>query len=118
MRRALAKQLAMNQGTWTALQSHGMTEDSELRLDFFFQAPGEKQAAALAALIDRETDYEVQVQSSGGGVLKRKKWAVSGTTQSTQISPSILDQWVTWMVTAGFQEGCEFDGWGAKVTGR
>ena len=108
----------MNQGTWTELQRHGVTEDSELRLDFLYQAPGEAQAAALAALIGRETDYEVQVQSGGGGVLKRKKWAVSGTTQSTQISPSILDQWVTWMVTAGFQEGCEFDGWGARVTSR
>jgi hypothetical protein len=117
MRQVLAMQLGMNQRTWAALQERGVAEGSGLRLDFLYQAPGESQARALAAFVDRETDYEVQVQSGSGGLFKKKQWTVSGTTKNTQISASILDQWVMWMVAAGFQEGCEFDGWGAMVTG-
>ena len=30
----LAKQLAMSRQTWAALQQHGVTEESRLRLDF------------------------------------------------------------------------------------
>ena len=37
--RILEKQLAMNRQTWAALERRGATEDSELRLDFFFYAP-------------------------------------------------------------------------------
>ena len=52
------------------------------------------------------------MKSSG---LLRKEWTVQGSTQPTTISPEILDQWVDWMVSAGFERGCEFDGWGAQV---
>ena len=31
------------------------------------------------------------------------------------ISPEILDQWVDWMVAAGLERDCEFDGWGTQV---
>lgn len=65
--------------------------------------------------IGHETDYDVQVEPVGGGLLRKKQWAVRGTTQSTQVSQSILDQWVRWMVAVGFQVDCEFDGWGALI---
>jgi hypothetical protein len=109
----LAKQLAMNRQTWTALQQRGVTEDTALRLDFFYVAAGEQQANALAELIRRETDYEVQAGSRGGGLLKKQTWTVTGTTRETKVSQEILDQWVTWMIAAGTQTACEFDGWGA-----
>ena len=111
----LAAQLAMNEQTWQALQAHGAGGDSELRLDFFYDAPNHAQADALAAFIQRETDYDVSVNSSGGGLLRKKDLAVTGTTQPTRVSQDILDQWVTWMVAAGFEYGCEFDGWGAQM---
>ena len=62
----------MNRQSWPALQQHGVTEETELRLDFFYVAPAEKQARALAEVLQRETDYEVRVGSSGGGFMKRK----------------------------------------------
>jgi hypothetical protein len=107
----------MNRQSWPALQEHGVTEDTELRLDFFFVAPGEQQARALAELLQRETDYGVRVGSSSGGFMKKKEWIVTGSTQGTKVSQDILDQWVTWMVAAGAQAGCEFDGWGAQAPG-
>ena len=114
-RTVLAKQLAMNRQSWSALQQHGATEDTDLRLDFFYNAPNERAARALAAYLNGETDYEVRVGSAGGGLLKKKAWVVTGTTRDTKVSQEILDQWVEWMVLAGFENRCEFDGWGAPV---
>jgi hypothetical protein len=109
----LAKQLAMNVQTWAALQKHGVTEQSQLRLDFSYNAPSRDAAYALRALIQEQTDYDVRVES--GRSFWRRKWRVEGTTQRTTISREILDQWVTWMVTAGTERACEFDGWGTSV---
>jgi hypothetical protein len=109
----LAKQLAMNRQTWAALQKHGVTEQSELRLDFSYDAPNRNAAESLRALLQEQTDYDVRVKS--GGSFLRREWRLEGTTQTTAISPEILDQWVTWMVTAGKERQCDFDGWGASV---
>ena len=112
-RELLAKQLRMNEATWAALQRRGVTEASALRLEFAYRAPAERNAIALRTLLAAQTDYEVTVQSDG--TLLRKRWSISGTTQPTAISPAILDQWVDWMVTAGLEHECEFDGWGTQI---
>jgi hypothetical protein len=106
----LAKHLTMNRMTWTVLQRHGVTQQSKLRLDFSYNAPNRAAADGLAALLRDETDYDVRVESQGS--LLRRRWLVEGRTQTTSISPAILDEWVTWMVTAGKEWSCEFDGWG------
>jgi len=109
----LAKQLAMNRQTWAALQTHEVTEESRLRLDFSFNAPNREAAAGLCALLQEQTDYEVKVESDGSFLHRR--WRVEGKTQATAFSPAILDQWVTWMVSAGKEHSCDFDGWGTEV---
>jgi hypothetical protein len=112
-RKLLGEQLAMNEQTWRTLQSHGITTESEVRLDFAFRAPNQSAAESLKNLLEDQTDYSVAVQS--GGSLLRRQWTVGGSTQPTKISPEILDQWVDWMVTAGLERDCEFDGWGTEV---
>ena len=112
-RRLLAKQLTMNAETWRTLQSYGVSEATELRLDFSFAAPAESHAIALKGVLEEHTDYEVEVRSEGG--MFRKRWLVVGATQPTAVSPAMLDQWVDWMVTAGLHQNCEFDGWGTEV---
>jgi hypothetical protein len=109
----LKRQLQMNSQTWAALQAHGVTPESLVRLDFSYNAPGRDAAKALVALVRNQTDYDVQAKTSGSFL--NRKWRVEGTTQSTVISLEILDQWVTWMVTAGKEQGCDFDGWGTSV---
>jgi hypothetical protein len=109
----LAKQLLMNRQTWAALQGHGITADSQLRLEFSYNAPSHAAAEALVLLIKQQTDYEIRVEAGGNFI--HRKWRVEGATQTTAVSLEILDQWVTWMVTAGKERGCDFDGWGALV---
>jgi hypothetical protein len=109
----LGKQLTMNRQTWTALQKHGVTQDSQLRLDFSYNAPSHEAADKLCALLRAQTDYEVTVESAGSFL--RRKWRIEGKTQNTAVSPEVLDQWVTWMVSAGKEHSCDFDGWGTSV---
>jgi hypothetical protein len=112
----LAKQLAMNRQTWAALQRHGVTAESTLCLDFFYNAASREAAESLCSLLREQTDYELSVKSSGSFL--RRKWRVEGRTQETAVSPEILDQWVTWMVNAGKESSCDFDGWGTSVPGQ
>jgi hypothetical protein len=109
----LAKQLTMNRQTWAAIQKRGVTEESQLRLDFCFNAPSREAAARLCELLQEQTDYEVKVESDGSFL--SRKWRVEGNTQKTAVSPAILDDWVTWMVSAGKGSSCDFDGWGTSV---
>ncbi len=111
----LSRQLAMNVETWAALQRHGVTERTQLRLDFSYDAPSRAAADKLIAILRAETDYDVGEPQSSGSFFSRK-FVVSGTTQETSVSLDILNQWVDWMVAASLQsEGCVFDGWGAQV---
>ncbi len=107
----LERQLAMNVQTWNALRGHGVTEETDLRLDFSYDAPTRAAGDKLVKLLREETDYDVvDPLRSGSG------FVVTGTTQATKVSLEILNQWVTWMDAAGRQsDGCEFDGWGAQV---
>src|ERR1700722_3252200 len=106
----LAKQLAMNRQTWAALQKHGVTAESTLRLDFSYNSVSRDAAESLCALIREQTNYEVNVESNGSFL--RRTCRVEGRSQETAVSPEILDQWVTWMVKAGKECSCDFDGWG------
>ncbi len=93
--------VARNQQLWTALQNAGVTEQTELRLDFYYDSAGNQSDAELAEFLRRETDYDVQVGESGN-------YGVTGATQPTG-DPEKLDQWVTWMVLAGHENGrCKF----------
>jgi Regulator of ribonuclease activity B len=109
----LARQLSMNRETWRTLQEHGVSETAPIRIDFTYYAPNRKAADALQTLIKQQTDYDVAVQQEGR--LLRRTWRVEGSTQPQAVSLSILDQWVQWMVVAGKECSCVFDGWGAQV---
>ena len=54
----------MNSQTWEALQSHGVAENTEIRLDFAYDAPDKNAAEQLAAFLHEETDYDVRSEGS------------------------------------------------------
>lgn len=109
----LAKQLTLNQQSWVALEGRGVTPQTLLRLDFSYNADSRAAAEALTSLMKDQTDYDVRMVVSGS--IFRRNWRVEGTTQKTALSLEILDQWVTWMVTAGKECTCDFDGWGTDI---
>lgn len=106
----------MNGQTWSTLQAHGVEEGTRLRLDFFYDAPGQSEAEELASFIRTETDYAVFANGAKQGFLSKRSWTVAGSTQPTPVSLETLNQWVEWMVYAGIEHGgCRFDGWGAQA---
>ena len=113
--RTLAEQREMTARTWTVLQDRGIHEQS-LRLEFFFDAPDGAAAEALATFLATETDYELSTTPDEAEAKAGPGWLVGGRTRPTRVGPEFLDQWVTWMVTAGAEHGaCVFAGWGASI---
>jgi hypothetical protein len=112
---ALATQLAINAQSWQALAQRGAGTRA-VRLDFFYLAPNEQHAKALAAFLSAETDYEVCVTSSTAGLWRKTSWTVNGTTDRGTISREILDHWVMAMLSTGHAHACSFAGWGAQVS--
>lgn len=102
--------------TLAQLRNYGVIENSTLlRIDFFYDAPGRREAEGLVEFLRASTDYDVSA-SRGQRSGLRRGWHVSGTTQPTPVSKEIFEGWIRWMVLAGAQNGeCRFDGWGAQV---
>jgi len=88
-RSILAKQLAMNEQTWAALQNHGVTEQTMLRLEFLYWCSSESQARRLMAFLRKETDYNVAMEADDETA---GQWIVTGQTQEAAVSKEILDQ--------------------------
>ena len=102
----IAGHQARSLAAWEALQKHGVTEATELKVEFFYDVPSASAAKQLADFLRAETDYDVASDEE----------SVRGTTQPTKLSPSIIGEWIEWMVLAGYENGrCKFDGWGAEV---
>jgi hypothetical protein len=113
--RLLESHLTINPKTWAALRARGIDEDTRLRLDFEYTAPGEAEVRALMRHMRETTDYEFQ-----GGARNQKdgsrRWLLLGSTSPATWSLEKLDAWVTEMTARGRDHGpAWFDGWGVKT---
>lgn len=107
------RQLDMSKQTLAALRSHGLAEGAERHLDFFFVAPTERNARALAEHLENSDCLDLRCEKSGGFL--SRKWVVSGRSNPTPVTESVLANWIPWIVIQGITHDCEFDGWGASV---
>ncbi len=105
----LNHQLDMLDVTWEQFVENGVDENSELNLEFMFLAPSKEMALSLSNALD---DYQTEIKSEG---LFKKKWFVEGATDPTNVSKEILVQWLEFMISKGWEFGCEFDGFGASM---
>ena len=110
-RALLQRHLALNRETWRTLERHGVAPTGAVRLEFAYRAPSAAAAERLVDLLLDRTDYDATVQRAGDAP---GSYSVIGTTQPTPLSPTMLDRWVEWMISAGLDHGCEFDGWGTE----
>jgi hypothetical protein len=113
----LAAQREMTARTWEVLVERGVEE--HLWLEFFFDAPDRAEAEELARFLVTETDYEVLTTHDETDAAAGPGWLVGGRTRQLRASLPVLDEWVSFMVTAGAEHGrCVFDGWGVTVPTR
>ena len=102
-------QLRMLDVTWDAFKEHGVSEETELVLEFVYLAPNKESANSLNEALE---NYDSSMRSEG---LLKKKWFVDGNSHPTTVSKDTLVQWLDFMVALGWEHGCEFDGFGASM---
>jgi hypothetical protein len=116
--RLIARQQELNVSALAELREWGLSETSEVLLDFSFVAPTRRAAQHLADLLGKQTDYAAEVSRTARRGLRARRWQVTGQTQEMLLSPEGLDDWVRWMVVTGASAaGCRFTGWGTFAPG-
>jgi hypothetical protein len=111
--RITKRQLELSGATLDALRRAGLTDEKEVQIDFFFDAPDMASAKALSNHLAANDCLDLRVDRSGSFL--SRKFTVVGKTYATVVTPQVLAQWLSWMVVHGIIHGCEFDGWGAEV---
>jgi len=109
----IARQMEMSGRTLDALRRAGLSDQTKIQLEFFFNAPNENAAKSLVADLGRKDCLDLSVKKTGSVFFR--KYIVEGKTYKTQVTTAVLAQWLPWIVVQGFVHGCEFDGWGAEV---
>ena len=102
-----ANQSTMTPQTLEQLRKYGVTDASQLALEFFFYTDTETKAAALAKALSVE-GYSVKHGASASDVV------ITGWTTKMSMDELTIVEWTTRMCKLGFDHDCEFDGWGTN----
>lgn len=106
----LDRQMQMTPQTLDQLRNHNVTDDKELKLEYFFYTNTEKKAEKLATEIGK-LNYKVEHGVSAGD---KKLFIVTGWTTKMKMSDEVVKQWTKQMCELGYKFDCEFDGWGTN----
>jgi hypothetical protein len=105
-----AKQAAMSPMTLEQLRKYGVTDQTELKLEYFFYTNSESKAAKLADVLKKK-GYSVE---HGPSASDKKVQVVTGWTEKMKMSEAVVVAWTEEMTDRGFAADCDFDGWGTN----
>ena len=103
-----AGQTTMTPQTVAELRKYGVTDQSRLKLEYFFYTNTEAKAAALAQRLS-EIGYAGRYDHSASN---RNQFVVTGWTSPMKIDDQTVLAWTLRMCETGCDFDCEFDGWG------
>ena len=106
-----ARQLTMTPMTVAQLRKYGVTDQTQLKLDYFFYTNTEEKAAALVQKLG-ELGYTGSHELAAG---KKKQFVVTGGTTSMSMDDQTVLDWTCQMCDLGREHDCEFDGWGTEA---
>ncbi len=107
----LSRQMAMSPLTVAQLREHGVTTESELKLEYFFHTNSSMKAQALASAL-RTMNYSAKLGPSAGG--ESVLATVTGWTKPILMEAENVVNWTIEMTRLGYEHDCEFDGWGTN----
>ncbi len=107
----LARQASMCSQVLNVLREHGITEQAQLKLEYFFYTDSGHKASALAeALQQKGYSAEHRPSADGSGTLVITGWTTKMPTDETTVVA-----WTKAMCRLGFEHDCEFDGWDTSL---
>ena len=106
----LASQVAMAPQTLAQLRQYDVSEQTELKLEYFFYTDTAAKAAALAGVLSQK-GYTVEHGPSAGD---KKLFIVTGWTRPMLMNEPTVVEWTRQMCRIGFEHDSEFDGWGTN----
>lgn len=104
------KQTVMAPQTMAQLRKYGVTDETELKLEFFFYTNTEAKAVELAAALKKK-GYSVGQKPAAHDKSLR---VVTGWTEKMKMEDGIVIAWTREMCEIGYGSDCEFDGWGTN----
>ena len=96
--------------TMAQLRKYGVTDETELKLEFFFYTKTETKASELAEVL-RTKGYAVQREPAAHDKSLR---VITGWTEKMKMTDDIILSWTRDMCEVGYASDCEFDGWGTN----
>lgn len=106
--RNLESQLKMTLQTLDQLRQHAVTRETQLELEFFFYTDSTTKAAELTTALSK-IQYRVEHRPSAPD--KKLQVVIGWTVRMTMDDDTVL-KWTKRMCEIGFEQDCEFDGWG------
>jgi regulator of RNase E activity RraB len=104
----LNRQVELAPETLNQLKNYGVTDDSELKLEFFFYSKSLDNAKKLADEL-KKLNYVVEFGKSAGD---KKLFIITGWTTKMKMDDQAVQLWTKEMCELGYKFDCEFDGWG------
>jgi hypothetical protein len=104
------KQTVMAPQTMTQLRKYGVTDETELKLEFFFYTNTEAKASELADALKKK-GYAVERKPAARD---KALQVITGWTAKMKMTDAIVIGWTREMCELGYASDCEFDGWGTN----
>jgi hypothetical protein len=104
------RQLTMTPQTVAQLREYGVTDASQLKLEYFFYTNTKEKAAALAQRLTA-LGYTGSYDHSASD---KKQFVVTGWTSPMKMDEKTVVEWTGRMCDLGHERDCEFDGWGTN----
>jgi hypothetical protein len=108
--RSRALNLKMTPETMVQLRKFGVTDESQLKLEYFFYTNTREKAAALAqklATMGYAGDFDTAANN-------KKQFVINGWTPKMKMDKQTVLDCTTAMCDIGREHDCEFDGWGTN----
>ena len=104
------KQITMAPQTIEQLRGYGVSDDSELELEYFFYTNTREKAERLAkVLAGRGYDGSHDVAAGDSS-----QFVITGWTTPMKMTDENVLAWTGEMCDLGYKFDCEFDGWGTN----
>jgi len=103
-------QLLMTPQTMTQLRNYGVTDESQLKLEYFFYTNAKEKAELLARKLT-DLGYTGGYDQSA---TNKKELVINGWTSPIKMTDQTVLDWTASMCDLGREHDCDFDGWGTN----